>query len=331
MALIDQASGAFKPETRCGTKRRSPADANSERSVSQRPAPQIHDRARAFALGRAHEALGEQEDARRAYNEVLTLEPSAAEAAIELALIDLSHGQIDNAIAFARQAVQAAPGNLNALLTLVRTLSVRAEDAHRANPIIKALLTKEGGAPEVHLLAGELSMTRGDNAAARGAFERALALEPDSIEALKRLVNLDVIQKRPDAARRRLEAAVAMPSPSVGVLLLAARFYAQQRDFDRAITLLKRVIDNDPSNLEAYSALGAIYVAQRRLPAARAELMELARLQPSVSTPTMISCSTTSTRISQRLARGTSESAGADPRPGAANNLAWLYPSRTTV
>ena len=279
-----------------------------------------------FALGKAQLAIGEREDARRAFIEVLTREPTAAEAAIELALIDLSRAQTDNAITFARQAVEAAPGSADALLTLVRTLSVRPEDAPRAESIIKVLLTRNEMAPEVHLLAGDISLTRRDSAAARRAFERALALEPDSTEALKRLVNLDVVQKKPDAARRRLQAVVARPAAAVNVLLLAARFYAQQRDFDEAVVLLRRVIERDASNLEAYSALGAIYVAQRRLPAARAELLELARLQPAVSTLTMIGLLY---HLEGNLAEARSwyeKTLAIDPRAAAAaNNLAWLY------
>lgn len=282
-----------------------------------------------FALGKAHQALGEQEDARRAFNEVLTREPSAAEAAIELALIELSRQQIDTAIDFARQAVQAAPGNVDGLLTLVRTLSVRAEDAPRAEPIIKALLARQGAAPEIHLLAGDLALTRSDNTAARAAFERALELEPDSLEALKRLVNLDVVQKRPEAARRRIEAAVANPAASVSVQLLAARFYAQQRDFEPAIALLRRVIGKDPSNLEAYSALGAIYVAQRRLPAARAELIQASQLQPSVSTITMVGLLYHLEDDLDQARVWYEKALAIDPRAAAAaNNLAWLLAER---
>ena len=279
-----------------------------------------------FALGKAQLALGERAEARRAFIEVLSREPTASEAAIELARIDLSSAQIDNAITFAKQAVESAPGSAEALLTLVRTLSARPEDARRADSILKALLASDHMPPEVHLLAGDLSLTRGDTSAARSAFERALTLEPGSLEALKRLVNLDVVQKKPDAARRRLQAIVAEPTVPVNVLLMSARFHAQQRDFGQAIVLLKRVLEKDSSNLEAYSALGAIYVAQRRLPAARAELIEAARLHPAVSTHTMIGLLY---HLEGNLAPARlwyEKALALDPRAAAAaNNLAWLY------
>jgi putative PEP-CTERM system TPR-repeat lipoprotein len=282
-----------------------------------------------FALGKAHYALGELEDARKAFTDVINMEPNASEAALELALIHLSRREIDTAIEFARRAVETAPGNLEAQLTLVRTLSVRREDAARAEPIMRALLARDDSAAEAHLLAGDLGLVRNNHAAARAAFERALALEPDSIEALKRIVNLDIVQNRTDAVRRRLELAVSKPSAPPGVLLLAARFYAQQRDFEQAISLLKRVIARDAANLEAYSALGAIYVSQRRLTAARTELMEVARREPSISTLTMVgllyhlegqldearSWYEKALKINSRAA-------------AAANNLAWLYAER---
>jgi Flp pilus assembly protein TadD len=139
-------------------------------------------------------------------------------------------------------------------------------------------------------------------------------------------VNLDAKVGRLAAARGRLEAAVARHASDPRILLLAARFYARHDDFTRAVPLFRRVVELDPSSFDAYIALGAIYVAQRRLAEARGEFLELAKYQPrSVAPPTMIGLLY---HVEGRLpeAREWYEKALAIDRRAstASNNLAWM-------
>jgi putative PEP-CTERM system TPR-repeat lipoprotein len=283
-----------------------------------------------YALGRVFQSQGDLELARRAFTDVLTVDPGATEALVELSRVHLMRNEVDSAIDFARRAVEASPRRLDLVLTLVRTLMVRSEDFERAQPVVDMLLKAAPDSVDVQVLAGDLARLRGDLPAARRSFDRAFAIDPESADALQRLFELDVLVGQTDRARGRLDTALARAPLSVPLLLAGARFYAQHVDPNRAIPLLRRVLNVDANNLEAYSALGAIYISQRKHVEARTELEELARLQPKdIAAPTMVGLIHHLEGNLDDAQRWYERALGINARaPVAANNLAYLLAER---
>jgi Flp pilus assembly protein TadD len=108
--------------------------------------------------------------------------------------------------------------------------------------------------------------------------------------------------------------------------MLAARTYAATGDMATAEQYLRRVISKDASYLQAYSALGQLYLRQRRLDAALAEFDALAAKDPKP-----VAALTLAGMILQ--AQGKNGGARAKfervmqidaSAPVAANNLAWM-------
>jgi tetratricopeptide (TPR) repeat protein len=114
------------------------------------------------------------------------------------------------------------------------------------------------------------------------------------------------------------------------VLTLAARVYEASGDRPAAARLLSRAIELDDTYLEAYSALGGLYIAEGRLASARAQFEAIAQRSPkSVAALTMVGI--------MFQAEGDVDAARArfervlqiDPEAAvAANNLAWIYAER---
>lgn len=304
------------------------ADGNAEAAVSAaREAVSKHGKSATaqFALGRAEAARSHTAEAIAAYAEVLRLNPRATAAKVALAQLHLAKGQADTSVLLAQEAVRAEPRNLRAQLLLVQGLLKR-RDLERAEAELDNLLTRFPDSAMVHVQFGMLRTLQNSLNEAQHSFDRALALAPESIEALAGHVALDVAARRPDEARRRVDERLQRGSPGMPLLMLAARTYQAVGDPKGAEELLRRALALDAGYLPAYGALGQLYVRQRRLDAARAEFEALAaRESRPVAALTMLG-TILQTQQNTKAAREAYERAlQLDPEaPVAANNLAWL-------
>lgn len=277
-----------------------------------------------YALGHVQALRREPDAAVAAFDKVLRLNPRATAAKIALANLHLAQGRPDVSLPFAQEAVANDPSNPNAQLTLVRDLLAQGH-ADRAAPQLADLLRRFPNSGPVHTEQGMLLGRTGDAAGARREFERALALQPASFEALVGVVALDVSARNFAAARARVDERLKS-APSAPLLALAAKVYGASGDAAAAEQFLRRAIQTDAGYLPAYGALGQMFSSQGRLDEALAEFQALAARSPkSVAAVTMIGL----------LMQAKGDAAGArhqferalqiDPEAAvAANNLAWM-------
>jgi Flp pilus assembly protein TadD len=240
-----------------------------------------------YLLGAIYEAKRDLDAAKKSFAEVLRLNPRAAAAQVQLAGIELQRGSLATAVQLSEQAARSEPRNLEARLILARSLLVRGE-LDRAEAAIREMRDAFPEVGAVYAQAVQLAMRRGDRMGARSACEKALALDPGLVEPLTVLVALDVNEGRGDRARARVEARLQKTPSDSRVLVLAGRTWASTGDKAKAEEFLRRAIDADASNLDAYALLGQLYVSQRKLDQALAEYDKLAARQPGdVGPPTM--------------------------------------------
>jgi tetratricopeptide (TPR) repeat protein len=279
-------------------------------------------------VGKVRLAQKRLEDARKALNEALLLEPFGVDAPLELAQLHLQRREIDTSIGFAERGVKNHPDSLEARLTLVRTLMARSEDYPRAEQEVRALLERFPAQASVHSAWGHIAIVNRNAAAARKAYERALQLDPDSIEALTGLLALDVGANRLGDTITRLNARLVQSPDNPGLLMLTAKTLVFARDFNQAEALLKRAIQVDQGTLEAYVMLGQLYVATDRLAEATTEFERLAALDSSsIPTATMLGLLFNAQKNRAEAVKWFERAAGIDPRAAAvaSNNLAWMY------
>ena len=203
-------------------------------------------------------------------------------------------------------------------------------DLDRATALTEGLLQNAPQAAQVQNLAGMLALAKGDVAGARVAFEKALALNHLLVEPMSALVALDIRDRNPAAARARVEARLKATPDSALVLALAGRTWAATGDPAKGEAYLRRAIEKDPSNLDAYSVLAQLYMSQRKPELAVAEFDKLAARQPwSVAGSTMAALIVQSQGNEGEARRRYERIVESDPRAAvAANNLAWIYASR---
>jgi putative PEP-CTERM system TPR-repeat lipoprotein len=279
-----------------------------------------------FLLGTWLRSKGLIDEAISEFNEVLTLEPSATVAQLQLVELNLAKGNSKPALQFAQDAAKAVPNNPVVQLDLARTL-LASGDAARAGAVVSALATKYPSASVVHSLSGQVALKNKDLAEARREFSRAEALDGTNFEALSGLVFLDFADKKPAAAKARIDSRLERSPTDARLLALAARVSAAMGDTAQAEQQLRKSIDSDPNYLGSYVALAQIYMGQRRLPDARASLESvIARRPDAIGPQTMVGMLYEAEGNRAEAKKRYERVLKIDPRAGvAANNLAFRY------
>jgi len=278
------------------------------------------------ALGRAQAARRDLAGATASYKEAVRLNPLATDAKLALARLELASGRAESSSSLAEEALTAQPQNADARLLLVRALIARG-DLNRAQTELDTLAAKIPDSAAVSTQRGMLYGRKKQTAEARREFERALKLQPDSIEAAGGLIALDLSTGQPDAARARVDRLVAPSDAQAPALMLGARTYARLGNLTTSEQLLRRVLATDPSYLPAYAALGQIYAKQGQLDAALKEFEALAARDPKpVAALTfagmILDAQGKTAAAREHFERVMQLDASA---PVAANNLAWIY------
>ncbi len=260
---------------------------------------------------------------------MLKLNPRASQAQVRLAMIEMQRNALPAATQLAEQAAAAQPGNLGAQLVLARALLARG-DLERATAVTQRLIQEAPDSAVVQNQVGMLAMAKGDRAAGRAAFEKALTLNDRLVEPLMALVALDLAEKKTAEARARVEQRLQKTPDNSTVLALAGRTWAATGDLAKGESLLRRAIEADASNFEAYSELARVYLAQKRLDEAVAEFDKLAAKQPNAVGPRTMAALILQAQGKEADARGRYERlVELDPRAAvASNNLAWIYASK---
>ena len=280
-----------------------------------------------YLMGTLYAGKKDEAAAITAFEEVLKVNPRAVPAQLQIARLRLATGEPGKAVELADRAVASQPSP-QARLLLAQALVASGESGElaRAESELKKLAADYPDAAPVAAEMGALEARKGNDREARKSFERALALDENSNEAIWGLVSLDLAAKKYPAAIARVEAALKRRPGSAPMALLAARTYMAGGNPSRAESLLKTAVQSDPSNLPAYGMLGQIYMSQNRLEDALKEFEGLAARQTRpVGAQTMAGVLLESMGKPEEARKRYEAALSLDPTAAiAANNLAWM-------
>jgi tetratricopeptide (TPR) repeat protein len=231
------------------------------------------------ALCQALSATANLENAFAECAEAARLSPSTPQPLVELARLALTLGRDKEAILFAREAARLLPDDRDAAVLVVKAL-IRQRDFSRADQELKRLMLRFPEGPDLLTQLGTIQAARGDVPGARAAFTRALASEPDSFETLSGMVSLDLKERNPAAAARRVETALAAHPSDSRYLLLAARVYTAESDAHLTEATLRRVLTLDSANIDAVLTLSDLLIRQNRSTEAKRVLEQLVQQRP---------------------------------------------------
>jgi tetratricopeptide (TPR) repeat protein len=126
--------------------------------------------------------------------------------------------------------------------------------------------------PQPAFLLGGVLLAQSNQTEARKAFEKSVEIAPDYLPSVERLVELDMAEKKYQAALDRVEAQIQTNAKPAQAFALRAKVYLAQQDFSHAEADLLKAIELDPNLEPAYTLLAQIYVSSNRPNLATAKL-----------------------------------------------------------
>jgi len=277
-------------------------------------------------LGMIQERRQDYGEASKALAEAIRLRPTDVAARMELAQVALRSGSVDRAAQIAGEIVAANPRDPAARFLFARTLLAKGDIAN-ATPQVNLLVSAIPKSAAVQSLNGALQSLKHNDQGARRAFQQALDLDGDDLDAFGGLAILDSREGQLAAANARVEGRLAKQPDNAPLVMLSAMLQGAGRDLPKAEQALKRMIELAPSNLTAYSMLAQLYLSQNRLADALNEFEAIAKANPGHIGARTMSAIILEVQGHVDQARERYESIlASDPRSAvAANNLAWYY------
>jgi predicted Zn-dependent protease len=232
-----------------------------------------------FVLGEALIRSGGGDEAFNELTAAVRLEPLHKQAARALARQALESGRPEVAAALSRDLVANASDEEGAVLLVKALLHQR--DIRGAEAALRTLLVRFPMSAGLWAAQGDLDVARGATGA-RQAYERALTIDPDSIDALAGLVALELSHKRTAAARGRIEKARARHPERAVYLRLLAGVCRAEGDTVRSEAMYRELLASDGGDVRAAMGLGELLAATGRTDEARAVLEQLLGRRPAI-------------------------------------------------
>lgn len=276
-------------------------------------------------LGDLHVQRNELDEAVAAFGEAVRLAPGAFTPTLRLAQLHLQRGEVPQALQFAQEAARLSPEHPGARQILTRALAASGS-VDRAEAGLAGLVKEFPQSAALQTDMGQILVRKKDFAGARRAFEKALQLDPDSVEALRGRVGMDLADKNAARATASVEERLKKSPTSAAVLLLAADTYRATGDAAKQESALRRAAEADPNNMTAFASLGRFFIEQRKLDQALREYQSLAAKMPKAPMPQLVVGMIQQAQNKPDEAVKTYQKllSSAPRNAVAANNLAWL-------
>ncbi|MEQ8662351.1 MAG: PEP-CTERM system TPR-repeat protein PrsT [Gammaproteobacteria bacterium] len=204
--------------------------------------------------------LGEREQAMQLLGRAVEAAPESPRTRIAWALAQMGSGNTDLGLAELETAVTTTDTATAADELLVMSLLARSA-VDQAWEAVQSLKSRDPEAPLTHNLTGIVLAARGDIAAARTAFEAALAADPENLPALANLAELDRGADDAATADARYATALEQAPGNLALLYAAARHHLAHDDKAGATVLYETAVKRAPDALDARLMLGSLYLA----------------------------------------------------------------------
>lgn len=168
---------------------------------------------------------GNPQKAEEYFSKAAKLDPKNATKQTKVALSHLAEGKAETAFDELERIASGDTGT-TADMALIAT-AIRGRDFAKAMKAIDGLEKKRPNDPLVHALRGTVLAAKGDAAAGRKSFEKALSINAAYLPAAVGLANLDIKDNKPEDAKKRFEGVVAADPKNVQAYLALAELKAR--------------------------------------------------------------------------------------------------------
>lgn len=195
--------------------------------------------------------------------------PQDGEARLLLSNIYVETGDAVSAEKEIRKAMALGIGAERATPILAKSLLLQGQSQKALDALPPALANSS--APLL-AMRGNASLMLGDSAAAKQAFEQALALQPNSGDALIGMARYSMVQKDTAAADRYVADAIAKDAKNVDAWAFKALLARGQAKPDEALAAYSEVLKLRPGHRTAHIEKAQIEIGQKKFDLAKADI-----------------------------------------------------------
>ena len=253
-------------------------DLNSALKSLSLPLTKHPDDAKLLALaGEAYLQAKEYNKAMIYLDRAAALDPKNAITKTAQATSHLAMGNTSEAVVELQTAAGLSGKLGKADLALVM-LHMQNGQYDQALQAIAGLEKKESNSPVTLNLRGSALLGKQNRVGARKAFEQALAIQPGFFPAAIHLARMDILEHRPEDARKRFESILAADKENVNAMLALAELSSVKEN--DAIAWLEKAAKTDPKALPAHEGLIRHYLARKENAKALAQARQASNANP---------------------------------------------------
>ncbi len=212
----------------------------------------------------------------------LRKDPSDHTALYNLASVEMNEGQYRSAVGLYEKALRATDDALTH--TALAAALDASGDWQQARSEYEKALAADPDDVNARFDLGQLEARHQDYAAAEAEFRRLLAGNPKDAGAHAGLGAVLAATQRDEEAKREFEAALADDPGNFDALYNLANMEAAGGDLSGAAELLQRALQQK-DDADAHQLLGAVYAQQGKIAAALPEFVAFQRLRPKEAAP----------------------------------------------
>ncbi|PYV94806.1 MAG: hypothetical protein DMG89_24115 [Acidobacteria bacterium] len=234
-------------------------------------------------FGNHHLARGNNEQARKAFVQVLSLAPQHPNANLQLARIALSNKQPAEALHYLERLQPADQSDTAVQLLRARCLHA-AGQREKAMTVINRLEQDPSGDTRLAFSLGVILAEWENYERAETAFSRALNTDPSKVEILHNVGLAALHARHLDRAQRVFEIALQQNANDVESIFNLGRVYAAKGDSETALVLLARARRLAPGRADLLLYLASMYTEAGFFSGAAHAYDEYLKLQPDDAT-----------------------------------------------
>jgi putative PEP-CTERM system TPR-repeat lipoprotein len=210
-------------------------------------------------IGQSYMQAKDFTKATESFEKASALAPKAAAIHTALGMSRLGQGESDRAVAELEKATDLDVKSPQAGVLLVMT-HLRLKEYDKALAAVKALEKEQPDNPLLQNLKGGAYLGKEDITNARASFQKALTIQPTYFPAVANLAQLDIQEKKPDAAKKRLESFLEKDKKNVQAITALANLAVSMGQNDEAKVLLERASNENPEAVQPARLLVAHYL-----------------------------------------------------------------------
>lgn len=193
------------------------------------------------------------------FEKASALAPQTAQLHTALGLSKMGQGEDERAVAELEKAASLDAKSSQAGILLVMA-HLQRKEYDKAFAAVKAIEKEQPENPFIQNLKGGVYLGKKDVPNARASFQKALTLQPAFFPAAANLAQLDVQDKKPDAAKKRFEDILAKDKKNIQAMTALASLALSQGQSNEATTWLERASNENPDALQPAMLLAAHYL-----------------------------------------------------------------------